>query len=294
MPNEPISIGIKRIATKQVEKAIKELSATDELGVDEVVHQARKRLKKTRAVIRLVRDTLGSTTYKQENARFRDLGNNLAGLRDSKVQIETLDNLIAHFSDIAPETFTDTRRELRVDYRREYQRVLDEDVITLVRDRLKDAREAIASWTIDADDWSAIAPSLKRVYKRGYKALHLASSEPTAENLHDWRKRVKYLRYQLRILSPIWSGMMAQWIEQTHDLSDYLGEDHDLAVLTEFISSQPARFDRDKIETLIALCDRRQIELQLAAIRLGKRIYTEKPKAFVSRLGNYWHIWQEI
>lgn len=293
-PDEPLPTGIKRIATEQIEKAIKELSATDELGVDEAVHQARKRLKKTRAVVRLVRDRLGSEIYKQENARFRDLARNLAKLRDANVQIETLDNLTDHFAEtVAPETFTDMRRELRVDYRQEYQRVINEDIITSVKNQLKDTKSNIADWEIDSDDWSAISPSLKRVYKRGYKGLHRAISEPSTENLHEWRKRVKYLRYQLRILRPLWTEMMKEWIDRTHDLSDYLGEDHDLAVLTEFTSSQPERFEGENtLDTLIALGDRRRTELQSSAIVLGKRIYTEKPKDFVDRLGNYWQIWQ--
>ena len=292
-PDESIPKGIKRIAKKQIGKAIAELSAVDELGIDEAVHQARKRLKKTRAVVRLVRDSLGSQ-YKQENARFRDLGRSLSSLRDAKVQIETVDNLTAHFSDIAaPEIFTDLRRELRVDYRREYQRVSDEDILNLVKNQLKDAKPEIDRWSIDSDGWSAVAKSLKRVYQRGYQGLHRALSEPTAENLHEWRKRVKYLRYQLRILHPIWSEMMAEWVDRTHELSDYLGEDHDLAVLQKFVLAQPERFDRENtLKMLTTLSDRRQTELQSAAIFLGKRIYTEKPKDYVNRLENYWQIWQ--
>lgn len=141
---ESIPIGIKRIATEQVAKAIDELSNTDDFGVDEAVHQARKRLKKTRAVVRLVRDRLGKKAYQQENARFRNLGRKLAYLRDAKVQIKTLDNLINQYSGtVDPETFTDLRRELRVDYRREYQRILDEGVIVSVENKLKDTKNKI-------------------------------------------------------------------------------------------------------------------------------------------------------
>lgn len=292
-PDESIPTGIKRIAKEQITKAIAELSAVDELGIDEAVHQARKRLKKTRAVVRLVRDSLGSE-YRTENARFRDLGRSLASLRDAKVQIETVDNLTAYFTDIAAsDTFKNLRRELRVDYRREYQRVIDEGIIISVKNQLKDAVGEIDNWSIDSDNWSAIAKSFKRVYKRGYRGLHRVLSEPTAENLHEWRKRVKYLRYQLRILRPIWSEMIAEWVDRTHELSDYLGEDHDLAVLQKFVLSQPERFDRENtLEILTTLSDRRQTELQTAAIFLGKRIYTEKPKDYVNRLENYWQIWQ--
>ena len=119
--HESLPQAINRIATEQIEKVIGELAATEELGVDEAVHQARKRLKKTRAVIRLVRDRLGKETYKQANARFRDLGRTLAELRDSLVRIKTLDSLTAYFADtVEPEAFIDVRRELRVDYPQEY------------------------------------------------------------------------------------------------------------------------------------------------------------------------------
>lgn len=292
--HESVSQGIKRIAKEQIDKAIRDLSVTDETSVDEAVHQARKRLKKTRAVVRLVRDRLGKKLYKQENARDRDLGRRLANLRDAKVQIKTLDNLTAHFSGVVgEEAFKDIRRELQVDYRREYQRVLDEGIIISVKNELKDAKTQINDWKIKSSDWKAVDKSLKRVYHRGYKGLDLAMSEPTAENLHDWRKRVKYLRYQLSILRPIWSEIMKEWVDRTHDLSDYLGEDHDLAVLQEFVSNQPERFDRQNtLESLNALIDRRRQQLQPQAIFIGRRIYTEKDKKFVKRLNNYWRIWQ--
>jgi len=91
-----------------------------------------------------VRDRLGKKAYQQENARFRNLGRKLAYLRDTKVQIKTLDNLINQYSGtVDPETFTDLRRELRVDYRREYQRILDEGVIVSVKNKLKDTKNKI-------------------------------------------------------------------------------------------------------------------------------------------------------
>ena len=292
--NESVSKGIKRIVNEQIEKAIDELAATDELGVDEAVHKARQRLKKIRAVVRLVRDRLGKKAYQQENARFRDLGRSLANLRDGQVRIATLDNLTAHFADtVESDAFTGIRHELGVDYRREYQSILDKGTIISVRNQLKDIKDEVNKWKIGSNNWSAVDSSLKRVYQRGDRALDKARSKPTVENLHDWRKRVKYLRYQLKILRPIWYEMTEEWNDRTHDLSDYLGEDHDLAVLKELVLSQPERFDRQNtLSTLTALIDRRREELQSSAMFLGRRIYTEKPRNFVDRLGNYWQIWQ--
>lgn len=291
---ESVSTGIKRIASEQTKKAITELTYTDKVGVDEAVHQARRRLKKTRAVLRLVRYSLPPSTYKQNNQSFRDIGRNLSELRDSKVRIKTLDNLIPHVDIISPELSSNIRRELYIDYRQEYQRVLDGDVLSLVKNELKDAQDDINNWKIKSNSWSAVDQSLKRVYTRGYQDLAKAISKPRAENFHEWRKRVKYLRYQLQVVNPIWQDLVQIWVEQTHDLSNYLGEDHDLAVLKEFVSSQPERFDRDReLDFLIPAIEHRQKELRTAAISLGKKIYAEKPKNFVRRLGNYWQVWRE-
>ena len=88
--------------------------------------------------------------------------------------------------------------------------------------------------------------------------------------------------------------MIEAWVDRTNDISDYLGEDHDLAVLQEFVGERPKRFDRrNTLESLNALIDLRREELQPKAIFIGRRIYTEKDKRFVKRLNNYWKIWQE-
>ncbi|MBE9044271.1 CHAD domain-containing protein [Pleurocapsales cyanobacterium LEGE 10410] len=290
---ESLPKGIKRIATEEVAKAIADFNQIEELGINVAVHQARKRLKKTRAVIRLVRDRLGKKTYKSENARLRDLGRNLANLRDLRVQIETLDNLVAYFDTVEPETFTDIRRELRVDYRQEYQKIVNEDVTKAIVKQLEESKTEIDNWSIGSDDWSTVDKSLKRVYQRGSKALHQVISQPAAENFHDWRKRVKYLRYQLTILAPIWTEVIENYVAQTHHLTDCLGEEHDLAVLQELVTDQPERFNRDnKLSVLTTLIDRRRQELQSTAIVLGQKIYAENPENFVDRIGSYWEIWR--
>lgn len=292
---ESLSEAIKRIVRQEIERSIEDLSDTDDSNLDEAVHQVRKRLKKIRAAIRLIRDRLGESNYKQENIRFRDLARNLTYLRDSKVQIKTLDDLSAFFADlVTPEAFNNIRQNLEADYRREHQRILDEGIAISLQNTLKNIQDEIDNWPTFSDNWSAIESNLKRVYKRGYKSLREVLSEPSTENLHEWRKQSKYVRYQLRILAPIWSKTIEEAIDRIHDLSDYLGEDRDLSVLKEFISNQPERFDnKNALPILTALIDRRREELQLAAISLGKRIYAEKPENFVERLGNYWQIWQE-
>ena len=73
--------------------------------------------------------------------------------------------------------------------------------------------------------------AIEEVYATGRESLRAARQTPTSERLHEWRKDTKYLWYDLQILEPLWPGVMTEWAAQAHRLSEYLGDDHDLAVL---------------------------------------------------------------
>src|SRR4051794_31867359 len=93
--SEPGAADVGRILRKQVGKALEALN-TDGPLADEVVHDARKRLKKARALLRLLREALGPRIYRRENACLRDAGRPLTEVRDAKVLVDTFDELAEH------------------------------------------------------------------------------------------------------------------------------------------------------------------------------------------------------
>lgn len=291
---EAVSTEIKRIIGEEIDKAIKELTVDIKKDRDEAIHNVRKRLKKIRAAIRLVREDLNKKAYRKENTCFRDAGRQLSSVRDAEVLLETLDKLEKHYQEyVDPEAFRDLEQLLTKHYQETSDRVFGEDAVVEVVTNIKDAKERVNKWSLN-DDWSVLGSGLKRVYQQGYEDCRTISAQPTVENLHEWRKQVKYLWHHLNIISPVWSSLLEQWIEQCKQLADYLGEDHDLAVLAKFISDRQKELANNKeIAVLTSLIDRRREQLQQSAMWLGKRIYTEKPKAFVGRLENYWQIWQQ-
>lgn len=309
---ESIGTEIKRIAWEQTDKAIEQL--TEEIKSDnsdspqnetdvnertEAIHDVRKRIKKIRAVVRLVRDELGKEVYKQENECFRDAGRGLSEVRDAQVLLETFSKLEKHFADfIKPEGFVDLQQILEEHHQSTCKRVLEAENTALeVLADIKNAQERIPNWSLESSNGESILDNgLQRVYERGYQACQsiLEEEQPTVENLHDWRKRVKYLWYHLRILRPVWSDLIKEWASQTHKLAEYLGDDHDLAVLHEFISNQQEMLtNKAELEVVNSLINRRRKQLQSAAKSLGKRIYVESPEAFSNRIKAYWKIWQQ-
>ena len=293
-PDESLSPGLKRIIHEQIDDAIESLR---NLGDDphDAIHDARKRFKKVRAAIRLVRDEVGEEVYKRENVCYRDAGRALSDIRDSYVKIETVDMLADHYADhLDDDAFAGTRERLVDAHHALRQRIVHEEAVPAqVADTIEAARARIAALPIGREDYGGIRDSIHRVYKRGYRGLAHSYEKPLPENFHEWRKRVKYLWYHLRILNPLWPDLFEEWADEVHDLSDYLGDAHDLAELRARIEAEPSLCpDEAERELLLGLADRRRSELEAAAHPLGRRIYAEAPEDFVRRMGGYWQAWQ--
>lgn len=293
--NESLADGIRRIALEQVDRAIASLTNSDE-DPDEAIHGARKRFKKVRATLRLVRDEIGEEVYKRENVCYRDAGRLLAPVRDSFVKVKTVDDLTAYYSEqLQEDAFAGFRKALQDHYETvSHHTFTEEDAPAQVVDKMEAARPRLETLPIDHNDFSALHDGLRRVYKRGYNRLQDAYEEPVAENFHEWRKRVKYLWYHVRILQPIWPDLLEELADEIHDLSDYLGDDHDLAELRQSARAQTGAFaDESEQQALLGLIDQRRAELETAAQPLGKHIYAEEPDAFTSRIEAYWQVWQD-
>jgi CHAD domain-containing protein len=282
--NESIADGIRRIANEQVDKAINRLKNPDNDRQD-AIHDARKCFKKIRAVLHLVRDEIGDDQYKQENIFYRDLGRELAPLRDSVVMVNTYQKIRAADSRffVYPD-YQSMQNKLIAEKQALERRLLDnEQRIYKVIENLKSKRN-VTDWNINSNDFDAFYQGLKRVRKRRQKAI----AEPTTENYHDWRKRVKYLWYHCRLFENVWKDYMQQLALQLHLLSDYLGDDHDLALLKRKLAgNNQTSLDIQGMKNYIEI---KKSTLQNLSIKLGNRIYVEKPKRYTKRIKKYWSI----
>lgn len=287
---EGVSEGIRRIAGGRAESGLNALSGN---GADraEAVHQARKDLKKLRAMLRLGRDQLGGKLFRAEDQRYRDAGRLLSSSRDAEVRLQTARALGRR---CGPELPAGAYGIWVLALEREREEVGGDGDgrgpdVELAAAAIAAGRAAIAEWPLGDDSWEAIGPGLRRSYREGRRGLRRTSAEPSAENVHDWRKRAKDLTYQLRILRGAWPELLGETAERSHHLTDLLGDHHDLELLAEDLERRETD-GKGEIEELIR---RWQAELLDEAFELGQRLYAEKPKAFESRLRAYWRTWRE-
>jgi CHAD domain-containing protein len=284
--------GLRRIVRERIAKALEALDGK-KLS-DDAVHWARKELKKARATLRLLRDALGDAAYKRENAALRDAARPLSKVRDAKVLLDTLGRVVRRYGAPARALPLDgLRQALRREYAAIRRRILERpNALRPQRDALRRIFEPSARWPVGNHGWSVIGAGLKRVYRQGRKAFATSQAVPSPENLHEWRKQVKYLWHQLQVLEPLRPGAIGKRADRAHKLADYLGNHHDLSVLRNKVADLADAFpDAASRSALLALIDRYRTRLQDKAFVLGRRLYEKKSGVFATRFGQYWRDW---
>jgi hypothetical protein len=154
----------------------------------------------------------------------------------------------------------------------------------------------VAGAGLDARGWEAIGPGLERTYRAGRHALarvgRNGASAPA--DVHEWRKRTKDAWYHVRLLGPAAPSILDPLDDRFHDLSDALGDAHDLVVICARLRDAPERFGGEgPVRAACELAEARRADLEQRAARLGARLYAEKPGAYTARIGAYWQVWHE-
>jgi len=294
LAGEPVAAGIKRVITARVDDAIAHLRGEAGTEAPEGVHEACKDIKKIRSALRLVRESIGDDVWRLENDHYRDCARRLSGFRDAEILVEALDGLAERFGQTAGERFDRLRQELDRENRAAYEDGTVERAMASAAAELEAGRSRIDALPLKGDGWDPIGPGIRRSYRRGRKRLRGVEEEASVTNLHELRKRVKDLWYQLRLIRDADPDVLRPLADHAHDLSDHLGDDHDLALLRDQVQRRSATFaDPADQRHLLEQIDQRRGELQFAAISLAERIYAEKPKKFTKRLESRWEAWRE-
>lgn len=287
-PKESPTGGLQRLLSQLLEDSEKALKNLE--NRDTAVHEARKNFKKIRALLRLVRGGLGEDIFKEADTAIRDAGRLLSDARDSGVLVHTIASLAIRHPELSDDPgFTRLRTHLQKKHQRIMKQLASDGEIPKVLAILEKVKHKLPDWTLAAQDFSAFYDGLLKAYQQGQTAMLAARDQPEPEKLHDWRKRVKDLSYQLFYLKGIWPAMLEPHESALGSLGDLLGEDHDLAVLRRTFETEIATPKNIKGKPLLPeKISAERKALQAKAWPLGHRLYCEEPAAFIARMVGYW------
>lgn len=291
-PGKDLTTEVVRIAETQYDRAI-EIMRDQPKGRFQAIHDARKRFKKLRGLFRLVRAAVPDF-HEAENARIRDMARTLSTVRDATALVETLDHLIE--SQATAENH-DRLFAIRARLADRLDRITREE--TDLEDKIEAAVstcgkgiEALATLRLPKRKSKAtalLARGTARNYGRAVIALETAVTSNEAADWHELRKRIKYHRMHVQLMSPAWPGEMGLRADVADIAGEALGDDHDLACLETLIVTDPGAIGSDEdIALLRIVMTARSAALHEQIRGIVKNLLRDDKRVVRKRLAALW------
>jgi CHAD domain-containing protein len=272
---ERVDDAVERIVREQLQAARRD-AAKEELPLDERVHAIRSRIKKARAALRLVRPA-GDRALVTEERTLRDLARSLSDARDTAVSRATAGRLAREEGGRAPPAPDAEREAAERDLRRALER------LGSVRPR-----------TVDVRHGGRVARgAFTRDYRKARRRLRELRPDESGPRFHEWRKVVKRLALETRILRRATSLLGRAFDGPLDRLPDVLGDIHDLSVLhARLEGSDGLGLPAAEVAPVLARLRAEAHAKRVEALALGARVFARRPRDVRARLDAGWRAWR--
>jgi CHAD domain-containing protein len=225
--SEELGPGTRRIARELIDKTSRVLTNRS-VAVESRIHEARKAIKKLRALLRLVRPASASEeAFSDGDAYLRDTARLLSGYRDDDVLRATVVQLVpdkAASSAIQGVLLAPRKSGNGVKMARA-------KAIEAVAERMTRFGESVNGWRFRSPSLDALEPGYQATLAKARRQKLKAMKHPTEKRLHGWRKHVKYHHYHTGLLANLDDGRSKSRANGSDRLQELLGRHHDIAVL---------------------------------------------------------------
>lgn len=281
-PRKPLKRELRRIARKELDGAAKRLLKPGR--TDDDVHEARKGVKKVEAIANLIK-RVGGHVAKRHLKALDTAKQTLSPLRDADATIQTFERLLSRFPDRISRRASSTVRRTLARRQADLMPAMGSEHGSLARTgRTLDSLRRPARHWAPSVSISELPDVLKRSYRACLKAMTRAAETGRADDFHAWRKAVKTLCYQLRLVERLVSGLTKQ-IPEFRELETALGDEHNLAVFrVRLTRERTLKRNQTLVDDLSVLAAAVEDDLRRTALVLGQRLFECSPRQFAHDL----------
>jgi len=255
------------------------------------IHEARKNIKKLRAVLRLIRHEIGIEKYQELNIFYRETGQKIALLRDDTSMVELLENFKENIK--SPELQKVIQKSIRLAKKKREKEFADfykNKKGAQLNKSLSGKMAALKQANISGNPEIFIMQSVGKVHRDTIKRMKQAEKEGSNEAYHNWRKQVKYLMFQMMILKNAWPKFFDAYIDELDKLQKLLGSLHDLNILNNYaVQGDLLTLDKKQKEALLNYIYPRRASLKKQVHVIGKQLFAENSVAFSKRVLGIWN-----
>jgi chromosome segregation ATPase len=264
-------------------------------GRGDAVHRARRRLKRARALYRLIA-AAAPDLRKSENIKLRDIARGLASLRDASALMESL-NYLQSFAQNEDEhqalrqalSLLDTQSHQTPESHENWDHHLQNAAAAC-----RDAADLLTSTDIPlrrAKAARVLQKAWKKLLARAHHAISACEEGCEAESFHDLRKVTQTYWMYLSLLRELWPSAFTLKRQSAKQLADVLGHENDLAMLTAAIDQQAARFDNaETLSHVLGMIIRRQQALREEALIAAKALFCDGVELEPAIIAGLWRL----
>jgi len=162
---ESVRKAVKRLERKRIGTALRALKPC---ARRDAVHEVRKEIKQLRSLLRLVREVMTESDYREYSGTLREAALHLAAERDARAKVNALADLTSHFkTQLSPHSFDQIKRILSANCRKQQAKMSKARAARKVARLLKRFSNQSASLKLKGSGWAAIGPGIKRSYREG-------------------------------------------------------------------------------------------------------------------------------
>jgi CHAD domain-containing protein len=288
-PGRSIASEVRRIGERQVAQALAALQGVGMRHDDKATHRARRHVKKVRALLRLFHPSLAHS-HRVVNRRLRTVSRLLAPIADGEAVVDTFARIERTYRHRLPRsTFAAVRAglgqlESHAARKAQFERAL-ETAARVLRIEQHHARV----WRLTESGFRAVGPGLERSVRRTRRAMAAVLEHPSEDHYHAWRRRVKDLWLQTRLIQARCGGRLRREEARLERLDGRLGEYHDCVLLAEVLTAEPL-ISRQQTARCLRLIRHHQKELRRQIHSLARKMFSETPRAFVRRARHCWRV----
>jgi CHAD domain-containing protein len=291
---ERVGKGIRRILREQLRRAIETARDREGAAQDERVHEVRTRLKRSRAALELIGAKVGPirNVAKRTDRRLRNRGRRLARPRDVAVQAHTFRILGARLSRELPAGLLERIRDAGEQMREKLDEKTVEKELRRTARSLRKLRRKLRKLPVKRGR-RAIGKGITRTYRQARRALAAVHDDPTPERFHEWRKRVKLLSNELKIVGRAVPELATRYLAKVEKLGELLGDVHDLDCAAATTERHPRWFGTEAdCEAVRGLVAEHRVVLEREAFALAAGVFAGRPRDVRELVETGWQTWR--
>ena len=183
---------LARVVAREFDKALAEVGGSEIADRTDAVHEARKSVKKIRAVVRLLQRDLGKD-YRLRNRQLRTIAHQLSSLRDVDATVEMMKSVRDHYPRlVTPSIFAAVQRGLLARKRGTVAHLHPDHLLPRVARELRRLAEATPRRIRRAGGYASVRAGMLCAYRRARNAMASVTANPEDVRFHSWRRRVLY------------------------------------------------------------------------------------------------------